>query len=139
NWLIHQNSMLQPQASRRPRRTDSLTELIHDECIRLASTRQRTELLFDYWLTGTRHPELRQVMRTAVRRYRQGIPTLATAALRGHRGDLPGITADAISGAAVSFIHGCAMQAVIDPQHFDVHEALAVMGVITQRRTKKTR
>ena len=137
-WLLHQNSMLQSAASRRAHNGDSIASVVHDECIRLASTRQRTELLFDYWVTGTRHPELRQVMRATVRRYRQEFRALATSALRGKRSALPGVSADAVSAAAVSFIYGCGMQAVIDPQHFDVHDVLAVISALTdsKRRTR---
>jgi TetR/AcrR family transcriptional repressor of bet genes len=137
NWLVHQNTMLQPQAARRPRANESLNRFIHDECIRLASTRQRTELLFDYWLTGTRHPELRLVIRTAVRRYRQEFRALATAALRRRGSALAGQRADAISSAAVSFIYGCALQAVIDPANLDVPSTLAVMDALTEGREKR--
>jgi AcrR family transcriptional regulator len=137
NWLIHQNSILQPNAARRARNGDSLAAMIRDECIRLASTRQRTELLFDYWVTGTRHPELRQVMRAAVRRYRQEFRVMASAALRSRKPSLPGISADAVSAAAVSFIHGCAMQAVIDPNHFDVHAAMDVVAALTGTARKR--
>jgi len=82
--------------------------------------------------------ELRQVMRATVRRYRQEFRALATSALRGKRSVLPGVSADAVSAAAVSFIYGCGMQAVIDPQHFDVHDVLAVISALTdsKRRTR---
>jgi AcrR family transcriptional regulator len=139
NWLIHQNSMLQSTAMRRAHNSDDLAAVIHDECIRLANTRQRTELLFDYWVTGTRHPELRQVMRSTVRRYRQEFRAIAARALRGRRAGVRRLSPDAVSAAAVSFIYGCGMQAVIDPEHFDVHDVLAVVSALAAQPNAHTR
>jgi hypothetical protein len=43
------------------------------------------------------------------------------------------VTADGLAAVAVSWIHGCAVQAMIDPLHFDIGEYLdAVRGVIGQ-------
>jgi hypothetical protein len=40
-------------------------------------------------------------------------------------------TADGLAAVAVSWIHGCAVQAMIDPAHFDTDEYLAaVRGMI---------
>jgi hypothetical protein len=42
-----------------------------------------------------------------------------------------GATADGLAAVAVSWIHGCAVQAMIDPDHFDTDEYLtAVRGMI---------
>jgi TetR/AcrR family transcriptional regulator, transcriptional repressor of bet genes len=42
-----------------------------------------------------------------------------------------GGTADGLAAVAVSWIHGCAVQAMIDPEHFDTDEYLtAVRGMI---------
>ena len=35
-----------------------------------------------------------------------------------------GITADGLAAVAVSLIHGCAVQAMNDPEHFDTEEYL---------------
>jgi TetR/AcrR family transcriptional repressor of bet genes len=37
----------------------------------------------------------------------------------------PQVTADGLAGVAVSFIKGCAVQAMIDPEHFDIEQYLA--------------
>lgn len=43
----------------------------------------------------------------------------------------PGVTAEGLAAIAVSFINGCAVQAMIDPDHFDVGEYLAsVQGIL---------
>jgi hypothetical protein len=42
-----------------------------------------------------------------------------------------GASADGLAAAAVSWVHGCAVQAMIDPAHFDTDEYLsAVRGLI---------
>ena len=89
--------------------------LVQYEARRLSSDRARSELFFDFWVAGTRHPELRRVMRRALVRYRGAFRNLALAecAATGHAH--PGFTPDAWAGAAVSFVYGCALQSVIDP------------------------
>jgi AcrR family transcriptional regulator len=125
DWLLHQNSVLQPD-TRRGQHDDSLSQLVRNESLRLVRDRNRTELFFDYWIAGTKRPALRREMRTALRRYRQHFHRLAVKGAKNVRGR-PGIDASGIAAAAVSFIHGCALQAVIDPKGFDVEAALAII------------
>jgi hypothetical protein len=41
------------------------------------------------------------------------------------------VTPEGLTAVAVSFINGCAVQAMIDPDHFDVEEYLAaVQGIL---------
>jgi hypothetical protein len=43
------------------------------------------------------------------------------------------VTADGLAAVAVSWIHGCAVQAMVDPEHFDTDEYLAaVRGMVGQ-------
>ncbi|MGE0447157.1 MAG: TetR/AcrR family transcriptional regulator [Vicinamibacterales bacterium] len=105
--------------------------LVHDEARRLSSDRARSELFFDFWVAGTRHPELRRVMRRALVRYRGAFRDLALAecATTGHAH--PGFTPDAWAGAAVSFVYGCALQSVIDPSGFDVDPSLDAIHAVS--------
>jgi hypothetical protein len=51
--------------------------------------------------------------------------------LEADQGTLGGVAADGLAGVAVSWIHGCAVQAMIDPAHFDSDKYLAaVRGLI---------
>jgi hypothetical protein len=51
--------------------------------------------------------------------------------LRSEPAAFAGVTADGLAAVAVSWIHGCAVQAMIDPHHFDTDEYLtAVRGMI---------
>lgn len=139
DWLLQQSSLLRPDKKRRRRPDDCLAGLIRDECKRLVNDRQRTELFFDYWVAGTRTPALRKGMRAALVRYRQEFRTLAAEALKKHRPARFGLTADAVASAAVSFIHGCAIQAVMDPEHFELDAALAVIDALGGEGPDRTR
>jgi hypothetical protein len=42
-----------------------------------------------------------------------------------------GVTADGMAAVAVSLVNGCAMQAMVDPAHFEVEQYLAaVEGIL---------
>ena len=41
-----------------------------------------------------------------------------------------GLTSEGLAAVAVSFINGCAVQAMIDPDHFDVEKYLAAVHVM---------
>lgn len=64
-------------------------------------------------------------MRRALAKYRQEFRTLAAAwlATRGKGGSRA--TADGVAAAAVSFVHGCAIRAVVDPAGFDLKATLS--------------
>jgi hypothetical protein len=56
------------------------------------------------------------------------------ALLQAEPAAFAGATADGLAAMAVSWIHGCAVQAMIDPEHFDTGEYLAaVRGIVGQR------
>jgi len=138
DWMLRQNALLQLHA-RRPPANDCLGELIRDQCLWLANNRERTELFFDFWVAGTRDPLLRRGMRAALVRYRQAFRAVAASALAGRRGVKGAVSADAVAAAAVSFVHGCAMQVVIDPRHFQLHAALSIAAVLAGGAPGRTR
>jgi len=43
------------------------------------------------------------------------------------------VTVDGLAAVAVSWIHGCAVQAMIDPGHFDTDEYLAAVRAASPR------
>lgn len=125
DWLLAEDSLLQPRRSG-ARTTATLGALIRAECRRLMRGRERTELFFDFWVAGTRRPALRKAIQAALQRYRQDVQAVVAEALGPRAGACSGGDAEAVAAAIVSFIHGCAVQAVMDPQHFDLDAALAV-------------
>ena len=67
----------------------------------------------------------------SLERYRAAFRTLTEEVLQAEVGRFPGVTPEGLAAIAVSFINGCAVQAMIDPDHFDVGEYLAsVQGIL---------
>jgi hypothetical protein len=68
--------------------------------------------------------------RQALERYRRAFRVLAEEVLRTEGARFPGLTSEGLAAIAVSFINGCAVQAMIDPDRFDIEEYLvAVQGI----------
>lgn len=133
-WLLDSTTVLKPQRREsKDTAAGSLSALVRTEAMRLSTERQRSELFFDFWVAGTRTQNLRTQMRRALVQYRREFHSLAEATLAERTEASPGLTADGIAAAAVSFIHGCAMQAVIDPRRFDLAAALRVMDALEQQ------
>jgi hypothetical protein len=102
-------------------------------------SRQLTELFFEYWVAGTQTPRLRHGMRQALLQYRQHFRTLAARALQQSRSARPGLTAEAVASAAVSFIHGTAIQAMMDPSHFKLTAMFPVIDALAARPASRPR
>lgn len=133
-WLLDSTTVLKPQRrASKDTAAGSLSALIRTEAMRLSTERQRSELFFDFWVAGTRTQNLRTQMRRALVQYRREFHSLAQATLAERTDTSPGLNADGIAAAAVSFIHGCAMQAVMDPKRFDLAAALRVMDALEQQ------
>jgi len=132
-WLLRSSAVLQPSAHApvEAGQATSLCALVSAEASRLSLDRLRAELFFDFWVAGTRTVRLQTQMRRALVQYRQAFRTRAATLLRDAR--CSSVAADGLAAAAVSFIHGSAMQAVIDPDAFNLNEALAVLELIGQR------
>jgi len=128
-WLLENTSVLRPDTQSPDSNSAgaALCALVRAEAQRLSADRRRSELFFDFWVAGTRTMRLRSQMRRALAKYRQEFRTLAAAwlATRGKGGSRA--TADGVAAAAVSFVHGCAIQAVIDPAGFDLKATLSVL------------
>jgi len=131
-WLLR-SAVLQPPTHGPSEGPDaaSLCALVSAEASRLSSDRLRTELFFDFWVAGTRTARLRTQMRRALTEYRREFRARAAVLLQ----HVPCSTAtpDGLAAAAVSFIHGCAIQAVIDPDAFDLRATLSVLDMLAQR------
>lgn len=134
-WLLENTSVLRPDTLPRDARSSqaALCELVRAEARRLSADRLRSELFFDFWVAGTRTTRLRAQMRRALAKYRQEFRALAAAwiAARGVR--CSRATADGVAAAAVSFVHGCAIQAVIDPAEFDLKATLSVLDALAEQ------
>jgi len=112
---------------------DRLLALLHIEMNRFASEPRRTRLFFDYWARGFRNPPIRMKMRAELDRYRQAFRPMAAQALAAEPERFGDVSADGLAAVAVSFIKGCAVQSIMDPERFDIQDYLtAAQGLLGQ-------
>lgn len=112
---------------------EAFRSYLRREIERLPRERERVELFFDYWVMGTRSPEIRSRVRGALERYRQRISALTASLLSTLPAPPGGMTSEGMAAVAVSFIEGCALQAVIDPARFDLELYLQNVDALLDR------
>jgi AcrR family transcriptional regulator len=113
------------------RPSEQLHALLRAEMDRLSTDPRHFRLLLDYWTIGVRNATIRQAIGVALENYRAGFRGLADAVAggdfqpagrRGARAQEGAVTGLGVAAFTVSLIHGCALQAVIDPKGFDVEQ-----------------
>jgi TetR/AcrR family transcriptional repressor of bet genes len=110
---------------------ERLPALVRREVGRLTRNAREARLFLEYWALGARHPAIRAKIGAALERYRAAFRRLTEEMLLADPGRLAGVTPTGLTAVAVSFVNGCAVQALIDPDRFDVEEYLAaVQGVL---------
>jgi AcrR family transcriptional regulator len=135
DWLIANTSVLHvsEDIARFPRALDRLHALLQQEMARLSHEPRHTRLFFEYWALGARHAQVRARIGTELERYRAAFRSIMEELLLAEPATFAGATADGLAAVAVSWIQGCAVQAMNDPAHFDTGEYLAaVRGIIGQ-------
>ncbi len=121
------------EVAQSPRPLDRLRSLLQQEMNRLSHEPRRTRLFFEYWAIGTRDAAIGERISAELERYRSALRALAEEVLHAEPAAFGGVTPDGLAAVAVSFINGCAVQAMIDPRRFDIGEYLAaVRGIIGQ-------
>ncbi|WP_331052688.1 TetR/AcrR family transcriptional regulator [Longimicrobium sp.] len=104
---------------------DRLHLLLDREVARYAGEPRRTRLFYEYWALGGRDEAIRVRVGAELERYRAEFRDVALGLLQAEPGAFAPETAERIAAVAVSWIHGCAVQAVIDPVRFQPEESLA--------------
>lgn len=108
-----------------------LRALLQQEVDRLSRDPRQVRLFLEYWALGTRYSAIRGKISGELKHYRAAFRTLTEQVVEADGSRFPGVTAEGLAAIAVSFINGCAVQAMIDPDHFDVGEYLAsVQGIL---------
>lgn len=115
-----------------------LLALLRRELELLPGRRTRLELFFDYWVAGIGDRSIRGRIQRALQRYRDAILPLAEAVVAEEADALPGVTAADLAGLMVAVIEGCVVQAVVDPQAFDVTRALTVIAAVLKPPARPT-
>lgn len=133
DWLIATTSVLHvsDEVARVPRPLDRLHALLQQEMARLSHQPRQTRLFVDFWALGARHEPIRVRMGAELERYRAAFRAIMLELMMEEPAAFPGVTADGLAAMALSWIHGCAVQAMMDPEHFDTDEYLAaVRGMV---------
>lgn len=125
------------------RPSEQLHALLRAEMDRLSTDPRHFRLLLDYWTIGVRNVTIRQVIGVALENYRAGFRDLADAVLSGEfkptgrrvtqSVDAAAVTGAGVAAVTVSLIHGCAVQAVIDPKGFDVEQHFDAAAQMLER------
>lgn len=112
---------------------DRLIALLQREMHRLSAEPGRLRVFFEFWVMGIRHRAVGRKMRAELARYREAFRPMAEEVLRAEPERFAQVTAEGLAAVAVSFIKGCAVQSMIDAEHFDIDDYLmAAQGLVGQ-------
>jgi AcrR family transcriptional regulator len=125
------------------RPSEKLHALLRAEMERLSEDARHFRLFLEYWTIGVRNAAIRRRISGSLDAYRAGFRSLAAAVVDAERESRArrrpaksgnGIaTPDAVAAVAVSLVHGCALQAVIEPREFDIHEHIDAASRMIER------
>jgi AcrR family transcriptional regulator len=118
---------------------ERLVALLRQEMARLSTEPKHNRLFFEFWSEGMWNRALRTLMQRELDRYRAAFRPMAEEVIASDPDRFAGLSADSLAAVAVSFIKGCAVQSMIEP-NLDVAgflgaaEALLVPVSTTTRR-----
>jgi TetR/AcrR family transcriptional regulator, transcriptional repressor of bet genes len=95
---------------------DLLIDHVRSEVAHLPEDRELVELFLDFWVMGTRHPAVRGRIADALVAYRRALVPLAEDVIAEEPVRFAGTTAERLAAMVVAFVHGHAVQAVLDPE-----------------------
>ena len=135
DWLLATTTVLHisPEIGSITVPLERLLALLRQEMDRLSREPRRIRLFFEFWVLGGRHSEIGTKMRGELARYREAFRPMAEEVLEAEPERFSHVTPDGLAAVAVSFIKGCAVQAMIDPDRFNIQEyLLAAEGLLGQ-------
>lgn len=109
---------------------DRLLGHVRTELAKLPEHRELVELFLDFWVVGTREPEVRGRISAALDAYRRALHPLAAAAIVEEPERFAGVEADRLASVVVAFAHGLAVQAVLDPDASDPDATIAALEAL---------
>jgi AcrR family transcriptional regulator len=133
DWLLARTAVLEisEDVARFPRALDRLHALLQQEMVRLSHQPQHTRLFLEYWALGARHAEIRTRIGGELERYRGAFRALMAELIDAEPDTFGSVTAEGLAAVAVSWLHGGAVQAMVDPVTFDTEAYLAaVRGIV---------
>jgi len=119
---------------------ERLLALLRREMTRLSREPRRIRLFFDFWALGFTNRRIRAKMQAELDRYREAFRPIADQVLRAEPARFAKVTAEGLAAVSVSFIKGCAVQSMIDPQNVNIDEFLvATQGLFGVRKAGRSR
>ncbi len=141
DWLVTSTTAFHvgPEVAELASPHHRLIALLRQEMHRLSSEPLRMRLMFDFWTAGIRDAEIRETLRIEFDRYRDAFRPFAAAVLDADPDRFRGVTPEGLAAVSVGFIKGCAVQSMMDPARFDIHDYLAATEALmaqydTERR-----
>jgi AcrR family transcriptional regulator len=125
-----------PSAAKHDSAAARMLAVVRRDLDALPRARRRVELFFDYWVRGTRDPAVRGTIRRALDRYQAAFLPLAAAVVDdapdGRYGPDPAAAAAGLATVAATFVEGCALRVVLDPEDFDVDAAMTTLAALVR-------
>lgn len=112
------------------RARERLLEHVRAEVTALAERGRLAELFLDFWVLGTREPEVRARIAEALRRYREALLPLARACIEDEPRRFADVDPDRLASVVVAFAHGLAVQAVLEPDAIDPAATMAALEAL---------
>ena len=135
DWLVEAVSVLRvpEEIARLPGARERLHALLEQEMERLSRQPRHVRLFFEYWTLGVRDEPIRARIGDELERYRGALAVVMEELLRSDPDSFGGASADGLAAVAVSWIHGCAVQAMMDPARFHAAEYRAAVLALSGR------
>lgn len=140
DWVLDTTSVLHisEDIARFPHARDRFHALLEQEVTRQSHQPDYTRLFLEYWALGAQREEIRARIGAELERYRTAFRTIMEALIEADPLLFPGATADGLAAMAVSWIQGCAVQALVAPGQFDTDDYLAAMRGVFARSSGPT-
>ena len=139
DWLLRTTSVLEvpEDIARLPGALDRVHALLQQEMGRLSHDPRHIRLFLEFWALGVREEPIRLRISEELEHYRSAFRVHIEELLEAEPVAFAEMTADGLAAVAVSWIQGCAVQAMIDPDHFDSSEYLAAVRGMLGRLTER--
>ena len=102
--------------------------VLRHEVDRLSRDTAQMRLFLEYWALGTRRKAVGERIRAELGSYREVLRDLAAQMLVANPAASAGVTPERLGSVCASFVHGCVLQVLIDPAHFDAEGHLIALG-----------
>jgi AcrR family transcriptional regulator len=117
-WVVASTTVLHvgPEIQAVADPLERLLILLRQEMRRLTSEPRRIRVFFELWNAGLRERRLGILIQKELARYRQAFKPMVEEALAAEPERFRGVSVDALTAVAVSFIKGVSVQAMIEPK-----------------------